>query len=215
MDEEKNKEEHSKKELILSVVVLLILVGTVVGMSYAAFDWISKDNEENKVTTGTVAMTYTTNSNGINITNALPMTDAQGKALKDTSDTDHNTTFKFTVSATISGNVLLSYEIGMHKNSGTLQDNDIHFYLVQLVGDVETPVKVASTANEEGVFTFQPNGTVSSVGVPAEDMVVASGTFNATANQSYLLRMWLREDYVLENREDTYSVTVNAYAHAN
>lgn len=210
---------NSSKQVLLSVLGVAILVVAVVGVSFAAFTWSSTDTTENKLATGTITMTYTANTNGINITNAMPTTDDAGIALKDTTDGANNQTFKFTVGATISGNTTINYDIGLAKNTITenaLTDSDVHMYLASVAGDVETAVKTASTVDAKGVFTFAQNGAESTNGVPATSMTIATGSFTATGTQQYILKMWLNENYQFNSGDavKTYSVTVNAYAKA-
>ena len=49
--------ENNKKQMILSIVGILILVVTIIGVSYAAFTFTKQGQEENVVRTGTVTMT--------------------------------------------------------------------------------------------------------------------------------------------------------------
>ncbi|MEG0994376.1 MAG: hypothetical protein RSE91_00160 [Bacilli bacterium] len=211
--------KNSSKQVLLSVLGVAILVVAVVGVSFAAFTWSSSDVTENKISTGTLTMTYTTNSNGINITNAMPTSDAAGMALKDMADGANNQTFKFTVAATISGTATINYDLGLAKkapSANPLVDTDVHMYLATLSGETETAVKTASGADTNGVFTFVAGGTATTNGVPATDMKIATGSFSATGSQQYILRMWLKESYAFKSGDPVkdYAVTVKAYAKA-
>ena len=69
-----------KKQLLLSIGLVLILVLMIVGISYAAFKFTGLGNKPNTITTGAITMEYTEEStNTISMTGALPTTDATGK----------------------------------------------------------------------------------------------------------------------------------------
>src|SRR5699024_10973605 len=113
-------------------------------VSYAAIFYSKIGDEVNNVSTGTIVMSYTENTNGIYLTNASPMTDEVGRTL-----TDENLYFDFTVNATMSGNANVDYVISASKDSySTLEDSAVKVYLTSLNGTNETtvlaPTKVSS-----------------------------------------------------------------------
>ena len=65
-----SKNNNSSKQILLSVLGVAILVVAVVGVSFAAFTFSKKGTEENKITTGTIKLTYTEETDGISITDA-------------------------------------------------------------------------------------------------------------------------------------------------
>ena len=73
--------ENSSKQVLLSVLGVAILVVAVVGVSFAAFSYSKTGEKVNTITTGTITMEYTEDTNGINLTNALPMSDGVGTNL--------------------------------------------------------------------------------------------------------------------------------------
>ena len=68
-----------KKQLLLSIGLVLILVLMIVGISYAAFKFVGEGKKPNTITTGAITMEYTESTNTISMTGALPTTDATGK----------------------------------------------------------------------------------------------------------------------------------------
>ena len=48
-----------KKQLLLSIGLVLILVLMIVGISYAAFKFVGLGNKPNTITTGAITMEYT------------------------------------------------------------------------------------------------------------------------------------------------------------
>ena len=65
-------EENSSRKVLLSVLGVAILVVAVIGVSFALYS-TSSTGKVNSISTGTITMSYTEPSNGINLTNALPI----------------------------------------------------------------------------------------------------------------------------------------------
>ena len=118
---EENKKDDSKK-ILLAVLAVAILIILVVGISFAIFTYTKEGERENVVTTGTLQMDYTEGTNGINITDAIPMSEEQALAQYNGgtgsvgTDVNDNTSisdnvFDFTVSADIRGNTSIDYDI--------------------------------------------------------------------------------------------------------
>ncbi|MEG2283152.1 MAG: hypothetical protein RSB99_00790 [Bacilli bacterium] len=97
---------NSTKQVLLSVLGVAILVVAVVGVSFAFFTYSQAGTTENTITTGTLVFKYDEKTSGINLTNAVPITDVEGKAL-----TGASNVFDFSVTSTIKGNTTISYEI--------------------------------------------------------------------------------------------------------
>ena len=65
-----------KKENIVIIVMLVVMVIAIIGVSYAAFNFSQAGSVPNKITTGSITMTYEESDNTITLGNALPTTDA-------------------------------------------------------------------------------------------------------------------------------------------
>ena len=89
---------NNKKQLILSIGLVLVLVLMIVGISYAAFQFAGPGSKVNSITTGVITMEYTESNNVINITGALPTTDKTGMIRLN--DGEY---FDFTVKSNITG----------------------------------------------------------------------------------------------------------------
>ena len=68
-------EKNDSKEILFSILGIFILVILVIGISFAAFSFSQTGEKTNTITTGTISMTYSEQDNGINLVNALPITD--------------------------------------------------------------------------------------------------------------------------------------------
>ena len=95
-----------KKQLLLSIGLVLILVLMIVGISYAAFKFTGLGKRENTITTGAITMEYEESTNTISMTGALPTTDTTGKVRLTKGEY-----FDFTIKSNIQGNANINWEI--------------------------------------------------------------------------------------------------------
>ena len=177
--------ENSSKQILLSVLGVAILVVAVVGISFAAFSYSKTGEVSNTITTGTITMSYSEPTNGINLTDALPITDDAGKALK-----GDNNTFDFTVNATIAGNTNISYAITAVKDaSSDVPDTGIKVYLTSLSGEEETPVFAPKLVSELTKTSSHASGAADG------QYLLKEGNYTTNAKEQYRLRMWVDANY--------------------
>ncbi len=195
---------NSSKQILISILGVAILIVAVVGISFAAFTYAKAGTTTNTITTGTITMGYTEPTNGINLTDALPITDTAGKALS-----GDNNTFDFTVTATIAGTTTINYAITAVKGDGcTVADDGIKVYLTdQNDAEVLAPTKVTALSK-----TVAGNDA----GAPADQYVLKTGTYSTvgTTTENYRLRMWVADDYVAPATSQKYILKVNVYGAA-
>jgi hypothetical protein len=203
-------EDNSSKKIVLSVLGIAILIVAVVGISYAVFATTLTGTKENTLTTGTISMTYTEDTNGISITNAMPTSDTDGKALTGT-----NNVFDFTVSSTITGVTTINYEVVAEKVTVAtpIADDQVRLYLEKDVSGTYTATPITSTPQP-----FTATTVASSLGSPAGVMLLYSGTFtNSTATSNtysdkFRLRMWLASTATIDGTSKSFQVKVDVYA---
>ena len=58
MGEVRKKMNLKKKENIIIIVILVVMLLAIIGVSYAAFNFSQQGNTPNKITTGSITMTY-------------------------------------------------------------------------------------------------------------------------------------------------------------
>ncbi len=198
-------EENSSRKVLLSVLGVAILVVAVIGVSFALYS-TSSTGKVNSISTGTITMSYTEPSNGINLTNALPISDAEGKSLK-----GEGNVFTFTVSATASGTVTVPYEINITKDSSTtLADGAVAVYLTKgTTTETEVVAKklmsqVVTTANKS---TYRTD----SYKLYSTNVVYQNGTVKTgEATTTYNLRIWVDANADANAIKDkTYKLFVN------
>ena len=195
---------NSSKQILISILGVAILIVAVVGISFAAFTYAKTGTTTNTITTGTITMGYNEPTNGINLTDALPITDTAGKALS-----GDNNTFDFTVTATIAGTTTINYAITAVKGDGcTVADDGIKVYLTdQNDSEVLAPTKVTALSKP---------ASGNAAGAPADQYVLKTGTYKAagTTTENYRLRMWVADDYVAPATSQKYILKVNVYGAA-
>ena len=196
---------NNKKQLLLSIGLVLILVLMIVGISYAAFKFVGEGKKPNTITTGAITMEYTESTNTISMTGALPTTDATGKVRLTKGEY-----FDFTIKSSIKGNANINWEIAAEditpSSAKKMAGKNIKLYLTKLNGDKEEEVmapKVYTTESTENTYTGRPSGVMS----------LAKGTMSASETTNYRLRMYVDENYNPQGDGGglSFSVKINAY----
>ena len=194
-----------KKQLLLSIGLVLILVLMIVGISYAAFKFVGLGKKLNTITTGAITMEYEESTNTISMTGALPTTDATGKVRLTEGEY-----FDFTIKSNIKGNANINWEIAAEditsSSAKKMNGKNIKFYLTKLTGDNEEEVmapKVYNATTSANTKTGRPSGVMS----------LATGTMSTSETTNYRLRMYVDEDYNPQGDGGglSFSVKINAY----
>ena len=198
------KKNNNFKSTALIILCVIILILAVIGVSYAAIFYSKMGEKVNRVTTGTMTMSYSENTNGINITNASPISDAVGKNLN-----DENQYFDFTVSASMSGSTIINYTItAIREVDSTLSDSAVKVYLTNLTNDEEVQVLAPTKLSDLQVSSNR------NIGVPNGLFILFNGNFNKTESLNYRLRMWVADDYDLSDISQTYKLRVHVYGNS-
>ena len=196
---------NNKKQLLLSIGLVLILVLMIVGISYAAFKFVGLGTKPNTITTGAITMEYTESTNTISMTGALPTTDATGKVRLTAGEY-----FDFTIKSSIKGNTNINWEIAAEditaSSAKKMDGKNIKLYLTKLNGEKEEEVmapKVYNASTSANTKTGRPSGVMS----------LATGTMSASETTNYRLRMYVDEDYNPQGDGGglSFSVKINAY----
>ena len=194
-----------KKQLLLSIGLVLILVLMIIGISYAAFKFTGLGKKPNTITTGAITMEYEESTNTISMTGALPTTDATGKVRLTAGEY-----FDFTIKSNIQGNANINWEIAAEditaSSAKKMDGKNIKLYLTKLTGEKEEEVmapKVYNASTSANTKTGRPSGVMS----------LATGTMSTSETTNYRLRMYVDEDYNPQGDGGglSFSVKINAY----
>ena len=199
------------RNIILSVLGVLILIISVIGISYAIFMFSSLGKEENIINTGTISMEYDESEDKIiKIEGATPISDSVGMA--------QNEYFDFSINATIGGQATISYEIRAKKlpvDGLELSDSDVKLYLEKEANNQY--LEVMSPRH----FELMSDTVVNNGDLDKDTMLLYRGSFinnNSTTKsfkEKYRLRMWLGDQTVIDNISRMYKIKVDVYASVN
>lgn len=213
MEEEKEITKRDKKigkEIYLFIFLFVLLVAGLSTLSFAFYRQYQPGggsiDSNNTITTGDILFAYSdaqgeNNSvpgNGIQIINALPMSDDEGKLMLSS-----RSYFDFQIIASPSKNKELEYQIILEKlANSTLLDSDIKVYVTNLIGSTEYPI--TETLNLGAVKVYSQFDDIK------EDDFSGKILFQRTVSeknyqQNYRLRLWIRN-----NASDYYNKTFSA-----
>ena len=185
-EEIEQAKKHSKTFAVLGAFVLVI---TVIGVAVAAYTWTFTGGK-NTIATGKISMSLLESNDTIAIENALPMSDAQGKAL---SATGEKFDFAVTTNATgAPGNITYSIsvsKVAVDTGYTALQDNQVKLYLVALDGTDE--IQVVAPKLMSTIITSGSSGTLTFDSGKTSYLTHAHTTANKSITQKYRLRMWI------------------------
>ena len=201
------RKNSKKKILILSIIGLIGLVIITIGITCAVFTYTKLGTTDNTVTSGTLKFLYTENTGvktGIKLTNALPISDAQGKAL----DGDNNV-FDFSIEATNTGTEVIPYEVTLRKKStSTLAEENVKVYLTYRTESIEKeelePTKYSELTQ-----------TSINVGNEIEKTIYKSSVAGGETSyrKDFRLRRWISDDSSQDDiNGKEFTATVNVYA---
>ena len=200
---------NKKKVLVLSVIGLIGLIVITIGITYAIFTYTKLGTTDNTVTSGTLKFLYTENTGvktGIKLTNALPISDTQGKAL----DGDNNV-FDFSIEATNTGTETIPYEVTLRKkDTSTLGEENVKVYLTDRT-EVTEKQELEPTKYSELIQTNI------NVGNEVEKTIYKSSVAGGEASyrKDFRLRMWISDDSSQDDiNGKEFTATVNVYANA-
>ena len=189
--------EILKDKKTLTVIALVLLMILTVGITYALFTYSRAGEKVNSLSTGTVTMSYNEATNGLSITNALPVEDCTGEKSTDT--------FDFTMSITMKGNFTISYEVTAEKDeASTLSDDDVRIYLER--SEDGTTYEAVSGPN-----SYTMIGNEDEFGASANEMILDSGTVTKSVDYKYKLRMWLSKNAEVTGESKYFTIKVNVY----
>ena len=202
-------ENNNSKEVLLSVLGVVVLIIAVIGVSFAAFNFSQTGIKENKITTGRLNMSYSEDTNGISLENALPISNDTGKTLMNS-----NEVFNFTINAIIEdgdADTVIDYAITAVKvdSATTLDDSAVKVYLTNIDSSFEVPVL------EPTKLSLVDKTTSSELSsAPSGEFKLATGKLTDSATHKYRLRMWVADDYSAGGTSATYQLKVNVYGAA-
>ncbi len=205
MENEKIQENKKKsgvmRSLALTLVLLLVLVVAVVGVTYAVFTWsaTSLNRANNIISTGAIDCSINEGS-PISLNAAHPISDAQGKILTNNSIAGYTQGYyDVIIACTCAGNSCSgTYDISLENvSSGNVLDEQyVNTYLTDGAVGTETELAAVRTFNS---LDTDVNGNKS----------LYRGSFTGSFSETYRLRVWLDESYVVSGTSSEFKALVN------
>ena len=134
----------NKRKKVITISLIVILLMLCVGISFAVWNY-GFTGQTNKLETGEISLELLeSNTNLINITNQLPISDSEGKTLD---------TFDFAVTTKASRDINLGYEIKIEKLSASsgytsLNDSQVKVYLTDYSNnELISPTKISDLSD--------------------------------------------------------------------
>ena len=203
------KEKNYK---IIYPLIILFGVILITGISFAIYK-VSQTGKENSITTGKINFSYIENENALTVTNTDSLTDSEGKKQSDY--------FEFSIKASATGIVDVSYYIYLKKDaSSTASDNAIKVYLSKVNTDgTEQEVVTSLMSNLTKI-----NPDTLSESTTSNDFLLHSNYFSfnnnsATQTLNFRFRMWADKTYFDNNQgtitegNGSHSITTNSKSH--
>lgn len=214
--------ENSQKKVLLSVLGVAILVVAVIGISFAAYSTVFT-SDANTVTTGTVMVSYNEPSNAILVEDAMPMSDADGKAQTNRGK------FDFTVSTKADNALRVPYEISLTKVElactstepktpegcfDSMADNQVKAYLEKENAYVAETGENGTLISALGATNIRPAAQGAKLLHAETDTFTTTGEAAKTTN--YTLRLWIDKavDYDAVSGKE-YHAKVNVDSHVD
>ena len=169
-----NKDNPNKKKILIIMGILIVLLGTI-GISYAYWIVTYTQTGVNKVAASCFSLSLTNEKNNINLSNAYPILDEEGKKL---------TPYSFTITNTC--DLFASYTVNLEM----LEDNTMPLKYINSMLNNESVTKLS--ALEDAKTTI--DGAVAS-------KTLVKGALGAGDSVDYNLRLWIAEDVTVENTD--------------
>lgn len=206
-----DKRNYKSTRTIFALLLLSLLFITG-GFSYAFFEYIGKGNTANLIETGNMIFRYDENSsqgNGIQLVNALPMSDENGKTLQSA-----HQMFDFQVFTNIL-DTSLEYQIVAKKQADSnFNEHYVKIYLTEIKGNQEIPI--TSTIKPDGSVIRYSEFPETNFPNQTGKLIYRETMKNvAKYTKNFRLRMWIANDADASSDDyanKKFSIKVNVYA---
>ncbi len=200
-----------KTKNILQIFIFIIgFLGIIIGSSYAVFVFAQLGTTENTISTGSISFSFSEDTPGIEIIEAMPISDAAGKVLLNSNDSLGVVTgyFDFSVSSAVVGNATISYSIFIDESkNNTLNPEHVKIYLTD--PDFETAFSGFDGSSVPVVSSF-----TNMINVNGEEKrsIYSSNVTTGNYSQKFRLRIWVAEEYAENILGQSFQINVGVQA---
>ena len=161
-------ESQVKSKKVLMAISVLLLLLTIIGVSYAVWRISLVQTESNKIATSCFDITFKEDSEAINLENAYPILDEEGRTL---------TPYTFTITNNCEN--FAQYQINLE----VLDTSSLNSQYVKVAIDNESAKKLVDK-----------NDVVPTLENAKESYKLKTGYLDALESRTYNLRLWMDED---------------------
>ena len=180
-------------KIIILVGVILLVIVSVVGVTYAFLSTGGTQEQANTFNSGCLSIRLTNESTSINLTNTFPITDIEGL---------NTTSYDFTIENTCS--TATNYQINLESLNPVSNTLDADYIKVSLSSD--TVGNVISTLSDNNTTTSYIDGSYISHNL-------YTGSIAGNTTKTYHLRLWIDYDAtVAQAANKTYESKINVIA---
>ena len=201
---------NMKKRNLIIIVLILSIITICLSVSVAVFFYLGKGTTNNVIQTGKIVFSYSDaegenaiNGEGINIVEAQPIPDSQGKLLSKS-----NEYFDFSVSASTTYTDL-AYEIVVNKQpTTTMDEGKVKIYLTEINGnsEVETEITGGAVTPTYKQLKDTDNNTLEGKTIYYGKVIAGEVAYG----KNFRLRMWIADD---QNTANTGTTEANESEH--
>lgn len=175
------EEKSYSKYLLYLILFMVLLFFSIFGITYSIYK--GNSGEDSEIITDQIIFTYSDvdkAGNGINITNAIPISDQIGKAM-----VGKNQYFDFYITSSTGKNKIL-YQLLINKNQvSTLSNDNVRIYLSKIQGSYEHELVLTDFSNLKTKIVNNKEYYVLYEKTLSENL--------DNYSDSYRLRMWVKE----------------------
>ena len=164
-----------KNKKVLIIIISIVLILSIVGLSYALWYFNLKQTGINKIAGSCFSLSLTNEKNDINLTEAYPITNEEGKRLAP---------YSFTITNTC--DLFASYTVNLE----ILENNTLPIKYISSMINNESIIKLSEL--EDAKTTI--DGSITS-------KILAKGSLGSGDSVDYNLRLWMSEDVTPEDTE--------------
>lgn len=212
MSEKENKKEQTKR-IVFIILGVLLLIGSVLVVSFAIFVFEDMSNHYNSITTGTTGeetlfFSYNEDSNGIDLENAVPLADEIGKKLVHNNSNIQGVNqgyFDFSIRAGGVPTDGIKYQIYATVEEDSDMDPD--FMKIYLTDEQDNALE----GYKEEVPLFS---NLEEYAEENNSKLIYEGTITEKVTQRFRLRLWIAKDYTDGSTSKTFKIKINVKATA-
>ena len=164
-----------KKKKVLIILISIVIILSIVGLSYALWYFNVKQTGINKIAGSCFNLSLTNEKNDINLTDAYPILNEEGKKL---------TPYSFTITNTC--DLFASYTVNLE----ILENNTLPIKYISSMINNESIIKLSEL--EDAKTTI--DGSITS-------KILAKGSLGSGDSVDYNLRLWMSEDVTPEDTD--------------